>query len=315
MNVLTQLALFICSLSLVWIGAGIIISSVEKIAGQLKASTFVVSFFILGLITSTPEISIGLNAVRTREPEIFIGTLLGGTVVLMLLIIPIFGILGNGVKLNHDLGDKNLLLSLLYILLPILLLVDGKASRYDALVLLLFYMSIVVLVYKRRSIKEEVLGHLHAKENLNLFKEIIYILAGLALVLYSSNLLVRGIEFFAERFQLSELVLSLLVLSVGTNIPELSIAVRSAYRGGKDVAFGNYLGSAVANSLVLGALTLLYGSVLLNTNLIGILVAMLGGIGLFYIFVRSKDSLSRGESLVLLVGYFSFILYEVIFKV
>ena len=107
----------------------------------------------------------------------------------------------------------------------------------------------------------------------------------------------------------------MLILSVSRNIPELSIAVRSAYKGGKDIAFGNYLGSAVANSLVLGVLLLLNGGAFINANLIGILVAMILGIGLFYVFARSKDALSRGESLVLLVGYFAFVLYEVVFKI
>jgi cation:H+ antiporter len=266
-------------------------------------------------MTSIPETSIGLNAVKANEPEIFIGNLLGGMVVLFLLIIPVFGILGNGVKLNHDLGDRNLLLSLVYILLPILLLVDGSASVYDGVILILFYVAIVVLVYRRRGIKEEILSHLHKTESLNMAKELAFIVLGIIIILFASNILVNGIEFFANRFQLSELVLSLLILSIGTNIPELSLAIRSAYKGGKDVAFGNYLGSAVANALVLGVLLILNGGAVVKVSIIGILIAMVLGISLFYIFARSKDYLSRRESLVLLLGYVAFVIYEMLFKI
>lgn len=314
MNLGIQIVTFLSALVLIWTGAGFIVNAVEKIATQFKASAFVVSFFVLGLMTSLPETSIGLNAVRDNEPEIFIGALLGGTVVIFLLIIPIFGILGKGLKLSHDLGDRNLILALTYILLPILLLVDGNATIYDGIILILFYLCILVAVYRKRGHKEEILSHFHKKESLNLVKELAFIVVGLGLILLSSNFLVNGIEFFAERFGLSELVLSLIILSIGTNIPELSLAIRGAYKGGKDIALGNYLGSAVANGLIMGLLILLNGGALISVNLVGILISIIGGIGLFYIFARSKDYLSRTESLILLFGYFAFVIYEVVFK-
>lgn len=315
MTLFIHIITFIFSLCLVWFGAGLIVNSVDKFSTRIKASSFVVSFFVLGLMTSVPEMSIGFNALTDKEPEIFTGNLLGATVVLFLLIIPLFGILGNGIKLNHDLGDRNLFLFLIYILFPILLLVDGKASMYDGIILVLFYIGMLILTYRKKSLKDELLSHLHKRPSLNSVREVSLIITGLALVLFSSNLLVSETEYFANFFKASELVLSLLILSIGTNIPELSLAIRTIKSGKKDIAFGNYLGSAVANPLILGILIFLSGGISIASDLTGVLVAMVLGIGLFYVFVRSKDELSRKESIVLLLGYLIFVGYELTFKV
>src|SRR4030042_5741949 len=98
---------YFLSFFVIWYGAGLIISAVDKISKKSNISKFAVSFFILGLLTSTPELAVGINSIADHDPEIFVGNLLGGIIVIFLLIVPILAIMGNGIKLAHQLNSKN----------------------------------------------------------------------------------------------------------------------------------------------------------------------------------------------------------------
>ena len=115
---IVTLLTYICSFIAIWLGTGLIVGSVDGLARKLKLSSFAVSFFILGLLTSIPETFVSYNAVANRNPEIFVGTLLGGIIVIFLFIIPVLAILGRGIRINHDLSTKNLLFALAVIAAP-----------------------------------------------------------------------------------------------------------------------------------------------------------------------------------------------------
>src|SRR3990167_5911120 len=99
---LSELSFFFFALSVLWLGAGLIVYSLDNISRRLEISAFAASFSILGILTSLPEISVGINAIIDKKPEIYVGNLLGASVVLFLMIIPLLAILGNGVKLSHQ---------------------------------------------------------------------------------------------------------------------------------------------------------------------------------------------------------------------
>ena len=82
--------------------------SVDRLAHKLHLSSFAVSFFLLGILTSVPEISVGVNSLIERKPEIFVGNLIGGIIVIFLLIIPVLAVFGNGVKLTHQMSRDHL---------------------------------------------------------------------------------------------------------------------------------------------------------------------------------------------------------------
>jgi len=117
--------------------------------------------------------------------------------------------------------------------------------------------------------------------------------------------------YFSNTFNISAFYISLIVVSIGTNIPELSIAVRSAISGKKDIAMGDYLGSAAANTLVFGILILLSGGAVSIINNFAItFVFIFGALSLFYLFFRTKSFISRGNGVLLLGMYILFVALE-----
>jgi cation:H+ antiporter len=138
-------------------------------------------------------------------------------------------------------------------------------------------------------------------------------LIGVGVVLVSGTIIVDKTLYFADVFKISPFVISLIVLSIGTNLPELSLAIRSVLSGNKDVAFGDYLGSASANTLLFGIFTLLNnGPVKEDNSQLTIFVFIAGGLTLFYFFARSKNTISRAEGVIMLSAYILFIVLEFI---
>jgi cation:H+ antiporter len=295
---------------LIWLGSGLIVSSVDHFSKKLKLSSFAVSFVFLGLLTSTPEFAVGLTAIADNDPEIFIGNLLGGIPVIFLFVIPLLAILGNGIAIKHDLDGKNLLATLGVILAPSILVLDKRVSNSEGVVLIILYLVLLLLIQKKHGIFDRENSKLMSLRSYS-FTDILKILLGIVAVFVASNIIVEKTMYFAEVFQISAFYISLIVLSLGTNLPELSLAVRSVLTGTKDVAFGDYMGSAAVNTLLFGIFTILNnGEVLTINNFVITFIFIASGLLLFFFFSRSRGSISRGEGFILMGLYCLFVVFE-----
>jgi len=312
MSLEMSIVLYIASFFVIWFGAGLIIKSVERLARKLKISAFAISFFVLGLLTSIPEMALGINAVVDNKPEIFAGNLLGGVVVIFLFIIPLLAILGNGVKLNHN-QDRNSLLGLLFVIAaPALMLVDHKVTDFEAMILLAGYLVIFFILQR----KEGVLKHKNSEamsSKIYSAKDLGKVGLGVVLVYVSSQFILNQTLVYADLLHVPAYYISLVVLSLGTNLPELSLAIRGIISGRKDIAFGDYLGSAAANTLLFSVFSLASdGETFKFDNFLLTFLLIAIGLGLFYVFSRSKKDISRKEGFVLFFVYVVFIVIEVL---
>ncbi len=300
------------SFFIIWYGAGLIITAVNEIAHKINLSSFTLSFFILGVLTSIPEFSVGVSSILDKEPEVFVGTLIGGIIVIFLLIIPILAVAGNGIKLSHELSTNNLAFALLVAIAPSFLIADKKITAYEAIFLILLYVVLICFIEKKKGLLERV------KENIidgksNFFQEIFKVFIGIIFVFVSSKYIVMQTKYFSEILHISSFVVGLLLFAFGTNLPELSLAVRSIANKKKEVAFGDYLGSAASNTLLVGVLTLINGGqVIVVNHFLKPFIFTVSGMILFFLFSKSKNDISRQEGLILICLYFIFIISETI---
>ena len=127
----------------------------------------------------------------------------------------------------------------------------------------------------------------------------------------SSAIIVDKTMYFASLFNISAFYISLIVVAIGTDLPEISIAIRSAISGKKDIAMGDYVGAAAASTLLFGLFTLLSnGEILAVNNFITTFIFISSGLGLFYIFSYSKKYISRNNGFALLGIYIFFVALE-----
>lgn len=295
---------------LMWMASELIIDGVNHFAKRLHISSFAASFFILGILTTIPELSVGINSMIDKEPEIFVGDLIGASFVLFLLAIPFLAIIGNGITLSYQLTNKNLVFALFVILSPTIFVLDGALSRKDGLFLMMIYLLLLYFIES----KTEVIRHAeedlmeHRKHNT---KPMIKLIAGSIIIFFIGRLLVEQTMYFGTLLNIHTYTISLLALSVGTNLPEFIIAWNSIIRKNKEVAFGDYLGSAAGNAFVFGLLVFVNGSFTVHNGSFLVTFALFALAMLcIYIFTRTKRAISRRDGVILLLLYIFFLILE-----
>jgi cation:H+ antiporter len=257
--------------------------------------------------------SVAINSYIDKTPEIAVGNLLGGIIVLFLLMIPLLAIIGNGIKIENQYTKISLFLTLGTLVFPAVFFLDSYLQYREALFLLVCYGVSIIILF---------IGHKHKKRNTINKKVNIYVVLvnickialGTILLLWACDNIIRQVVTVANSFNVSPFIISFLTLSIGTNLPEMSLAIKSILKGDKEVAFGDYLGSASFNLVILAVLALFNNRISINANFISIIIFTVFGLSLFYYFVLSKREISRKEGIILLTIYFIFIIFEVLIK-
>ena len=306
---LMDISLMLLSFITLWTGAGISVTSVEKISRKINISSFIVSFFALGFLTSLSEISVAFFSLIDKTPEISVVNLIGFSSILILLVIPLLAVLNKTITFNEKAGLINFPLSFIVISLPVIFVLDRKLTTMEAFFLLLSFAFLSFTI----STKNTLVGRIEnaiSKHNVSTYKELLKIVVGVLLIVLSSKFIVDTTILYAGKYNLSPFVLGLVLLSFGTNLPELSILARSTLLKKKNIALGDYLGSATINSLILGFLTLGNGDTInLSSGIRYNLLLLPLGAGILLYFIRNTK-LERKEGLILLVVYLLFVVLE-----
>ena len=309
MVIVVHISTFLISAAVIWFFAGLLIGAVDRIAKRFHKNDFTVAFFVLGFLTSISEISVAVNSGLNNVPQVSVGNLVGASFVLLLFVVPIIAIAGNGVELKNTLSRRNLLYALGLVLLPALLIIDGDATRQDGLIILAAYITLLYLIRVEkgplkdaREVKDELLDKKRTAW------DAAKIIVGAALIFLAGHFLVEETVFFANLLSVPSSLIGLILLSIGTNIPEIAIGFKAILKKHKDVALGDYLGSAVTNVPIFGILAITNGPFRMEASeFVVATILMVAGLATFYIFAGSKKQISRREGTILLVFYAVFL--------
>lgn len=296
----------------IWLGSGLAVRSTEKLAKILRISSFLVSFLILGILTSVSEFSVGINSLIENNPEIYVGNLVGASIVLFLLIIPLLTLSGNKIRINPEFQGFNLPASLIIVALPTFLVLDGLVDRTDGFIaVFLFAIFIISLHLRKDFFKINKKLRITSRKGAN--KELIKIIFGIVIIFIASKFIINQTEYFSQRLNFPAFFISLFLISIGTNIPELSFVIRALFSRNNEIAFGCYLGSAIINTFIFGLLTIFNGkSISLSNSYLTSLFFVIIGLVMFYRFSKTRNSISRKEGAILLSVYVLFFLIELI---
>lgn len=305
-----NLLIYVLSFVFIWFGAGLIISAASKFSAKLKLSPFAFSFVFLGIFSSTPEFSVGLQAVMNHDAEIFVGNLLGGIVVLFLVVIPLLAVFGNGISLKKELDNSLLLATMGVIVAPSIFILDKRVTNTEGFIMILLYSVLLFFVERKQGIFDAKNKQLLNRKAYS-YIDIIKIVLGLGIVYVSSNLIVDKTVYFASIYNTSAFYVSLIIVALGTDLPELTLAIRSVLSGKKDLAMGDYIGAAAVSTFLFGLFTLLHnGEVLTISNFMVTFVFIILALGMYYWFFYTKRFISRKNGLVMLSVYGAFIAFE-----
>lgn len=319
MTILLHLLLFVFSLMIIWVLSGKLIEATDRVAKRYNKPGFAVAFFVLGFLTSISEFSVAFNSTLEGVPQISAGNLVGASIVIFLLIIPLLAVCCKQIALDHALRPSNLAFALVLIGLPTLFMLDGVVGPMDAWVSMALYATFIYRISKKRPLDEtvqtaigEVESELTARRRATAIDGV-YIFIGALLIFFAGKMLVQESIYFTNLLGVPVSIAGLIVLSIGTNVPELTIAVRSAFGGKCEIAFGDYLGSAVTNTIIFALIGLANPSFKVVPSEFALSsMVLIPGLLLFWWFSRSKNDINRHEGIALLALYVVFLITQVV---
>ncbi|MCF7906532.1 hypothetical protein K9L04_01200 [Patescibacteria group bacterium] len=308
--------------------ADILILNVKKIAERLNIKIFIIGI-ILGILTTMPELFLGINSIVKELDSISLGNIFGGNIIILSLLFGISLILNHEIKTDGDL--KNIIPNLVFILLPVLVGLKGSLTFYNGLTFIFIYFLIIFYINKRNNItvdavkirdeeKKNIISYIKDKfsfiKNKGFLKEIGLSILGITLLILLSNIIMSLSGYVLEDFHISKFFIGLIVFSIGTNLPEFIVIIKSSKNNNSDLSISHLIGSAMANILILSILTLFNRfSVNVNWSYIITLIFIISILILISIFYKTNKSFSRKEGFIFLSVYLAFLISQIIFVI
>lgn len=292
--------------------SNLIVFSLVKLARELHVSDFSIGFFILGLATTTPELFVGINSSLSSHSQLSLGNLIGASILLLSFIIGLLAVITKQVIFIRTFTRRDMWLTSFIIFCPAFLLLDKTLSRLDGLFLICFYIVFFLILNKQQTFWEHIHGMLFEKSN-HILKIILTFTVGIIGLLITTKVVVATALLIAVSWHLPEVVIGLLMLAIGTNLPEMTVMISSIRQAHKQISIGDFLGSAVANTLVLGIVVMIKPIIVNEPSRVFFSLAMLLVILLtFNLFFAPDKKISRSEGIVLLALYSFFLFSEVL---
>lgn len=321
MSALIYLGIFIISALVLARSGVLVVNRLLRISRFLKWKKFIVSSLIMGLLSSMPELFVGLSASFSGKPELSFGNVVGSNIILFTLIMGLAVLLGGSIRLKGKTLERSLIFCGFYALLPLLLLVDGEFSRGDGIILIIalgFYLRELFLHQNRFSqvLKQKIEAQEPAKNYNRFFLDVAFFVLGFLLLLFSA----QGIVFSAGRLALllnvPLVLIGALGIALGTSLPELTFGLRSIAAKQKEMFLGTVFGSVALNSSLILGLTCLIAPFRIYSMGLYINGFIFTGLAvlLFLIFFKTSDTLTKREAQVLLFLYILFFIIQILLK-
>ncbi|MCW8820669.1 MAG: calcium/sodium antiporter [Sulfurovum sp.] len=290
---------------LIW-GADLIINQSERIALKFNIPEFIIGATLIALGTSLPEMAASIAASLNHKPDIAIANVIGSNVLNITLVLATVFLIATKINPSRDFFAKDSTWALVPVLVFILMILDGVISRFDAsLLLLLMGAYLVFLLQDAKNIPEEDFEDL----NISTFswtKIIPILLGGFVLVIIGAHFTVESASEIAKNFGISEWIIGIILVALGTSLPELVVSVSAAVKGKVDMAIGNIIGSNMANTtVVLGAAALTNPMTIdAPAYIFDIATMIVATLLLVFITANKLYTKSAGISLIIILGLF-----------
>lgn len=318
MEILSAIVFLIIGYILLIKGAEFLVDSSSNIAKKFHIPQIVIGLTIVSIGTSLPELCISVTSAINKYDDMSIGNVLGSCLCNLLLILGLSATI-RPLKFKRETRIFEIPMCLIFtVIFAICCNTNGSISRIDAILLLvLFIIFILYTIFmglKGERFDEENISSEDVKK-ISILKSIVFIVLGIIALKFGGDLVVDNAIIIAKHLNMSEQIISLTIVAIGTSLPELVTSVVAAIKGNSDISIGNILGSNIFNmTLVVGVSSLINPMVFnLEYNVeIGVLISVNIVLALFPL-LPLKNKMSRSNGIIYLLLY---LLYAVfLFKI
>lgn len=306
--IVLNIVLVVAGIVLVLWGADRLTDGAVGLAEKMNMPQVIIGLTVVAMGTSMPEFCVSLVSAIKGTPDLAVGNVVGSNIFNTLLIVGMAAVVAP-ITILRSTVKKDVPFALLSSVLLLLFCFDGSLSRTDASIL--FGVFIVFMYVTLRGAKSGTNIDEGLKKNYSMLKSVLFLLLGLACLIFGSNIFVDGAVKIARTLGVSDAVIGLTIVAGGTSLPELATSVVSAKKGQSGIAIGNVLGSNVFNILFILGITGLITPMQIEGITSIDLTMMILSVLLLWLFSFTKYTLSRCEGAVLIVLFIGYIGYLV----
>ena len=291
--------------ALIW-GAELIIQQSEKIALKYNIPEFIIGATLIALGTSLPEMAASIAASMDHKAEIAISNVIGSNILNITLVLASVFLIAGNISPKRDFFAKDSTWALVPILIFILMILDGVISRFDAVLLLLLMGAyLLFLLQDAKSIPLEELDEIDVS-HFSWMSTIPVLVGAFILVIVGAHFTVESASEIAKSFGISEWIIGIIMISLGTSMPELVVSISAAAKGKVDMAIGNIIGSNLANTTVVLGTAALANPMPINASayLFDIATMIIATLILVFLTANKLYTKSAGISLMIILGLF-----------
>lgn len=317
MEIIPQILLLIVGFVLLIKGADFFVDGASSTASNFKVPKILIGLTIIAFGTSAPELAVSMQALASGSTDMVLGNVIGSNILNILLILGLAALI-KPLRIRKNTIRKEIPITVLVSTLLVTLFLDiqlnhgdvNQITRGDGIAILLFfaiflYYLINMALHDRDKTKVE-------KPKWKIGLSLFFTALGLIGIIFGSNLVVNSATEIATHFGVSERVIALTVIALGTSLPELVTTIVSARKGETELVLGNILGSNIFNiCVVLGIPVAIFGTVTPASFQILDLIMLVSSAVLLFIFSITQHKISRAEGLIMLLAFVGY--YTVIF--
>ena len=294
---------------LVW-SADTFIDGATSLAVRFNMPSFLIGVVILGIGTSAPELVVSALAAVAGSPDLALGNAYGSNIINITLVLGVTAFI-SPILIRANVIRHDLILLLAVTALAAFQLLDGNLSLTDGIVLIASLIG-VLLIQIFLSLRNNIAADVDAPKDINIAKALTTLTLGLVLLIVSSRSIVWGAVELATLWGMSELLIGLTIVAIGTSLPELVASVAAARRGEHDMALGNVIGSNLFNTLgVVGVATVISPIKNVAPEILSRDVLMMAGVTLLLfvlaiIAYNRQGEMKLGSGLVLILTFIGY---------
>lgn len=309
MVVAVQCLLLVVGFALLMKGADWFVEGASEIADRFGIPQLVIGLTIVAMGTSLPEAAVSISAALKGSAEITIGNVVGSNILNVLIILGLTGTICKVAVQKSTIKWEIPFTILITVLLAVMGLSDNTVGRMEGVILwalFIVYMLYLLWMTKHGENKLEEVG---TGEKDPIWKMILMVVVGAAAIVLGSNITVDAATELATVFGMSERLIGLTIVALGTSLPELVTSVTAAIKGKADIAVGNIVGSNIFNILFVVGTSVLIIPVPYGANFMVDSIVAVAAMVLLLICVVRKKQLTRPGGIALLLGYVGYFIY------
>ena len=288
-------------------GADWFVDGSSSIAKLLKVSPLIIGLTIVAMGTSAPEAAVSLSAALNGENDIAFSNVIGSNIFNLLFVLGICSII-KPVHAESGIVKRDIPFSIIITIILLLFCLNLTIGRFEGLALFIVFLGfiglMIYLALKNKANDEE--------DNIKVMtpiKSIIYVIIGLAAIIWGGDTVVNSASEIAESFNISPTLIGLTIVSIGTSLPELVTSIVAARKGQSDIAIGNVIGSNIFNILfILGFSAVISPLSIAGVSVIDTII-LIAVSTMAFLFCFRKKIFSRTSGIVFVISYLIYTAY------